>query len=90
MQFDDFQIVSSSHDDTILIWDFLDSSPPDPMEVDGEISATQELPKELFQRHSSEEPDSPTRDEININFPEEEGGSPAFSGPSPCYNLIII
>ena len=23
LQFDDFQIVSSSHDDTILIWDFL-------------------------------------------------------------------
>lgn len=23
MQFDEFQIVSSSHDDTILIWDFL-------------------------------------------------------------------
>lgn len=22
LQFDDFQIVSSSHDDTILIWDF--------------------------------------------------------------------
>ena len=27
LQFDDFQIVSSSHDDTILIWDFLDASP---------------------------------------------------------------
>ena len=27
LQFDEFQIVSSSHDDTILIWDFL-SSPP--------------------------------------------------------------
>ena len=23
LQFDDFQIVSSSHDDTILVWDFL-------------------------------------------------------------------
>ena len=23
LQFDDFQIVSRSHDDTILIWDFL-------------------------------------------------------------------
>jgi len=36
LQFDEFQIVSSSHDDTILIWDFLnvpsgesDSSPLD-------------------------------------------------------------
>jgi len=27
LQFDEFQIVSSSHDDTILIWDFL-SGPP--------------------------------------------------------------
>lgn len=26
LQFDEFQIVSSSHDDTILIWDFLNSS----------------------------------------------------------------
>ena len=25
LQFDQFQIVSSSHDDTILIWDFLDA-----------------------------------------------------------------
>lgn len=25
LQFDEFQIVSSSHDDTILIWDFLNS-----------------------------------------------------------------
>lgn len=25
LQFDQFQIVSSSHDDTIIIWDFLDS-----------------------------------------------------------------
>lgn len=25
LQFDDFQIVSSSHDDTILIWDFLNT-----------------------------------------------------------------
>ena len=28
LQFDDFQIVSSSHDDTIIVWDFLDVSPP--------------------------------------------------------------
>ena len=30
LQFDDFQIVSSSHDDTILIWDFLTSDSPSP------------------------------------------------------------
>lgn len=29
LQFDEFQIVSSSHDDTILIWDFLNCSPSD-------------------------------------------------------------
>ena len=27
LQFDEFQIVSSSHDDTILIWDFLSENP---------------------------------------------------------------
>lgn len=30
MQFDEFQIVSSSHDDTILIWDFLNTDPDVP------------------------------------------------------------
>lgn len=34
LQFDDFQIVSSSHDDTILIWDFLDTDPPHEMDID--------------------------------------------------------
>lgn len=29
LQFDEFQIVSSSHDDTILIWDFLNYTPPE-------------------------------------------------------------
>ena len=29
LQFDEFQIVSSSHDDTILIWDFLNCNPPE-------------------------------------------------------------
>jgi F-box and WD-40 domain protein 1/11 len=29
LQFDEFQIVSSSHDDTILIWDFLNCAPSD-------------------------------------------------------------
>jgi F-box and WD-40 domain protein 1/11 len=28
LQFDEFQIVSSSHDDTILIWDFLSPESP--------------------------------------------------------------
>ena len=37
LQFDDFQIVSSSHDDTILIWDFLDL-PPNSMETDSDQS----------------------------------------------------
>lgn len=38
LQFDDFQIVSSSHDDTILIWDFLDVPPPNSMETDSDQS----------------------------------------------------
>jgi hypothetical protein len=29
LQFDEFQIVSSSHDDTILIWDFLNFEQPE-------------------------------------------------------------
>lgn len=29
LQFDEFQIVSSSHDDTILIWDFLNYTSPE-------------------------------------------------------------
>lgn len=29
LQFDEFQIVSSSHDDTILIWDFLNCNMSD-------------------------------------------------------------
>lgn len=30
LQFDEFQIVSSSHDDTILVWDFLNCAPAPP------------------------------------------------------------
>ena len=33
LQFDDFQIVSWSDDDTILIWDFLDPVPPGDMQA---------------------------------------------------------
>ena len=29
LQFDEFQIVSSSHDDTIIIWDFLNVPTPE-------------------------------------------------------------
>jgi len=34
LKFDDFQIVSCSDDDSILIWDFLDPIPPGPMQTD--------------------------------------------------------
>ena len=34
LQIDDFQIVSGSNDDTILIWDFLDPVPPGDMQTD--------------------------------------------------------
>lgn len=33
LQFDEFQIISSSHDDTILIWDFLNVPPSAPNET---------------------------------------------------------
>ena len=41
LQFDEFQIVSSSHDDSILIWDFLNYTPPSAgagQEMDAETS----------------------------------------------------
>jgi len=34
LQFDDFQIVSCSDDDSILIWDFLEPIPPEAMQAD--------------------------------------------------------
>ena len=39
MQFDDFQIVSSSHDDTILIWDFLEVDDSTPMNSNMDVEA---------------------------------------------------
>lgn len=60
----------------------MDTSPPDPMETDeGEES---EEPRNrdvtLIQRHSSEEPDSPTADEVNFSMPDDDQeGSPSFN-----------
>ena len=34
LEFDDFQIVSGSNDDSILIWDFLDPIPQRSMQTD--------------------------------------------------------
>lgn len=42
LQFDEFQIVSSSHDDTILIWDFLNST-PDSTSPKGNQASTSQL-----------------------------------------------
>ena len=42
LQFDDFQIVSGSEDDTILIWDFLDPVPP------GDIQTYQSKDKKVI------------------------------------------
>lgn len=39
LQFDEFQIVSSSHDDTILIWDFLEPQ-PESHTLDGTLQPT--------------------------------------------------
>lgn len=79
LQFDDFQIVSSSHDDTILIWDFLDSNPPDVMEVDGRLSrpfspeegSESTLNRAMWDHHA----DSDTIDELedkDIPYPIQE------------------
>ncbi len=32
LQFDEFEIISSAHDDTILIWDFLNATEPTPQD----------------------------------------------------------
>lgn len=45
LQFDDFQIISSSHDDTILVWDFLDPVSAGPMEVEQAQQATPDTPQ---------------------------------------------
>lgn len=45
LQFDDFQIISSSHDDTILVWDFLDPVAPGPMEIEQPQQATPDTPQ---------------------------------------------
>ena len=57
LQFDDFQIISSSHDDSILIWDFLDPKPgldvfsEHKMEVEKQISADCGTPRESVSDH---------------------------------------
>uniref|UniRef100_A0A915KFA7 Uncharacterized protein n=1 Tax=Romanomermis culicivorax TaxID=13658 RepID=A0A915KFA7_ROMCU len=38
LQFDDFQLVSSSHDDSILIWDFLNFGRPEQEEGGGVVA----------------------------------------------------
>lgn len=64
----------------------MDSSPPDPMETDeeearegGEASG-RDPPQQVLHRHSSEEPDSPTADDVNFSLPNEDNdGSPSFN-----------
>ena len=65
LQFDEFQIVSSSHDDTILIWDFLNykSNPPGPGPAPSGTGAT---------AGSSQ----PSGDQLPFVFPPA-GGHPA-------------
>ena len=66
LQFDHFQVVSSSHDDTILIWDFLDTEKnPDvfvtnPMDV---TSTTQE--KDLSENSSKNSISKLTSDQLS-------------------------
>ena len=55
LQFDDFQIVSSSHDDTILIWDFLSA------EVGTDVfgSTKMEVENSKFQESPDHSPQKP-------------------------------
>lgn len=49
MQFDEFQIVSSSHDDTILIWDFLNAgSNPLTLAQNGAPPPTPPMPPQII------------------------------------------
>lgn len=55
LQFDEFQIVSSSHDDTILIWDFLNFSPPEGTPASGNASINTSMANQSSTRSPSRE-----------------------------------
>lgn len=60
LQFDEFQIVSSSHDDTIIIWDFLNPEQP-------EIEATFNDTFAKLTNHSNLSSNSSTSNGFNTN-----------------------
>ena len=62
LQFDDFQIISSSHDDTILVWDFLDPVAPGPMEVEQAQQATPDSPQTTHQTSPATQDVKPLRE----------------------------
>ena len=80
--------MSSSHDDTILIWDFLDPTPPDVMEVDTPSSvpyspdagSSHPLGDELQQDSDTAVDELDDRD---IQYPIQESLAHSPSLPSP-------
>lgn len=64
LQFDEFQIVSSSHDDTILIWDFLNYKAPPASALGGSSSNQDQM--------AAPAPASPMLHD-DEDLPEDEG-----------------
>lgn len=54
LQFDEFQIVSSSHDDTILIWDFLNVLNTNNLIQNGALSSTPPISSQFMIGPSNE------------------------------------
>lgn len=81
LQFDNFQIVSGSHDDTILIWDF---SHPKPEERDiGEATEKEAIgggpSQQALHKESSDKLDLPTDEDVHILIPGDDHSSPSFT-----------
>lgn len=56
LQFDEFQIVSSSHDDTILVWDFLNCAPGE--DKSGAVATSSHHPPQQMSPDNVGEPPS--------------------------------
>lgn len=73
LQFDEFQIVSSSHDDTILIWDFLNTDPDVPnLALDNGqqiFDQQQMLPEQIEQENVFENNNMEVDEQQNIPGP---------------------
>ena len=78
--------MSSSHDDTILIWDFLDLNAPDIMDVEDPMPEPLS-PDTSSVRHVTNDQDSDTVDELDdkdVPYPIQESlAQPSSLPPSP-------